>query len=177
MSLLLTVPAAAQQGTGAPLPADSMAPDAQTVPPDSLPSGSVGDSVDNPHSMLGELTGGPDGSPTALRGNPLPGTSTSIPTANPAPVIPLPEREGKAAERETTGIEGQCDPVVGLGNCPDRPSATNAEAGEGAGASASAVEGAGAASSSAGNGEDDVSVPPPSGTTNGGAIGTGGATN
>lgn len=83
----------------------------------------------NPHSMLPALTGGPLGSPTALRGNPVPGTSTSIPTTNPARVMPLPVREGKPLEREDTGIDGQCDPVVSLGACPERPASTAAQNG------------------------------------------------
>lgn len=76
----------------------------------------------NPHEMLGDLTGGPAGSPSAERGNPRPGTSTSIPTVNPAPVIPLAERTG-GTSAENTGIAGQCDPNVGLGNCPQVPGA------------------------------------------------------
>lgn len=73
--------------------------------------------------MLPALTGGPLGSPTALRGNPVPGTSTSIPTANPASVLPLPAREGKPVEQEDTGIDGQCDPVVSPNTCPPPPEA------------------------------------------------------
>lgn len=112
------------QDADVPLPPDSMVPDSMredaagaTLPSQNtlpLPPG-----VENPHEVLGELSGGPAGSPTALRGNPLPGTSTSIPTTNPAPVLPLPERQGQVTERENTGIQGQCDPVVGLGNCPE----------------------------------------------------------
>lgn len=161
MSLLLTVPAVAQQGTGAPLPPDSMAETPQ-APSDSLPPGAAGETTDNPHEMLPALTGGPDGSPTALRGNPVPGTSTSIPTVNPAPVRPLPERQGQTVTREDTGIQGQCDPVVGLADCPERPPAS-AEAAGAAGAPASAAS--------------DAAVPPASGPTDGGAAGSGGATN
>lgn len=118
MSPALSAPVFAQDAN-VPLPPDSMVQDAQgaTLPNSNtlpLPPG-----VENPHEVLGELSGGPAGSPTALRGNPLPGTSTSIPTTNPAPVLPLPERQGQVAERENTGIQGQCDPVVGLGNCPE----------------------------------------------------------
>lgn len=72
----------------------------------------------NPHALLGELNGGPDGSPTAQRGNPRPGTSTSIPTAHPATVQPLEHRAGdEDVAIEDTGIQGQCDPVVSIG-CP-----------------------------------------------------------
>lgn len=75
--------------------------------------------VQDPHEMLPALSGGPAGSPTAQRGNPVPGTSTSIPTVNPATVRPLeqqrPGNENVAVE--DTGIEGQCDPVVSIG-CP-----------------------------------------------------------
>lgn len=80
-----------------------------------------GEAPTNPHEMLDALSGGPDGSPTARRGNPLPGTSTSIPTTNPATIHPLPAREGEPASTENTGIDGQCDPVVGFSDCPDRP--------------------------------------------------------
>jgi len=80
-----------------------------------------GEAPTNPHEMLDALSGGPDGSPTARRGNPLPGTSTSIPTTNPATIHPLPAREGEPVSTENTGIDGQCDPVVGFSDCPDRP--------------------------------------------------------
>ncbi len=106
VSLLLSAPLLAQSA-------------AETKPVAPVLQESAGDMPANPHEMLGELTGGPDGSPTALRGNPLPGTSTSIPTTNPAPVVPLSERQGQPVDCERTGIEGQCDPVVGLGNCPE----------------------------------------------------------
>lgn len=125
----LATAAAASLLLSAPLLAQSAA-ETQAVAP--VPQESAGDVPANPHEMLGELTGGPDGSPTALRGNPLPGTSTSIPTTNPAPVVPLAERQGQPVDRERTGIEGQCDPVVGLGNCPEpsqvRPGLRDADA-------------------------------------------------
>ena len=40
--------------------------------------------------------------------------------AEPNGVPPLPERQGQTAEREDTGIEGQCDPVTSIG-CPALP--------------------------------------------------------
>lgn len=130
MAVLLAAPGFAQDpapggavppapGEAAPLagnPAPDQ-PDAVAVPP--ATAAGAAEPAD-PHLKLPALTGGPDGSPTALRGNPLPGTSTSIPTANPASVAPLPERQGLPAETENTGIEGQCDPVVGIG-CPALP--------------------------------------------------------
>lgn len=73
----------------------------------------------DPHALLDDLSGGPQGSPTAQRGNPQPGTSTSIPTTNPATVRPVEqERAGNSdISVEDTGFEGQCDPVVSIG-CP-----------------------------------------------------------
>lgn len=71
------------------------------------------------HALLDDLSGGPEGSPTAQRSNPQPGTSTSIPTTNPATVRRV-EQERPGNENmavEDTGIEGQCDPVVSIG-CP-----------------------------------------------------------
>lgn len=112
-ALILALPALAQD---TPPPSADAAPEAEAVQTD-------GAAPANPHAMLPALTGGPLGSPTALRGNPVPGTSTSIPTTNPARVMPLPAREGKPVERENTGIDGQCDPVVSLGTCPPRPEA------------------------------------------------------
>lgn len=132
MAALLATPVLAQQTVpapagGAPEAPAATAPVADNVAPDqpdavavpTAPAAGGGEPAD-PHLMLPALTGGPDGSPTALRGNPLPGTSTSIPTANPAGVPPLPERQGQTAEREDTGIEGQCDPVTSIG-CPALP--------------------------------------------------------
>lgn len=107
LSVLLVVPVLAQQPAQPPS-SGSGAPNAG------------GEVLRNPHEMLDALAGGPDGSPTARRRNPLPGTSTSIPTMNPTPVAPLSNpRRGETGEN--TGIDGQCDPVVGLGNCPERP--------------------------------------------------------
>lgn len=110
--LMLTVPALAQD---APPPATPEAATPEVLAPEAA--------ADDPHAMLPALTGGPMGSPTALRGNPVPGTSTAIPTTNPADVMPLPVREGRPLGREDTGIDGQCDPVVSLANCPERPAA------------------------------------------------------
>lgn len=133
MAALLAAPAFAQPAAPAGTPparaaadaaalADNPAPDEPDAVAVPAAPAADGTAPADPHLVLPALTGGPDGSPTALRGNPLPGTSTSIPTANPAGVPPLPERQGQAAEREDTGIEGQCDPVVSLG-CPDLPAA------------------------------------------------------
>lgn len=101
----------------------SMAQDTATVPQpsDSAPQPADARAVPNPHALLPPLEGGPDGSPTGRRGNPLPGTSTSIPTTNPATVSPLPDADGTFTRTENTGIEGQCDPVVSFGECPDIP--------------------------------------------------------
>lgn len=101
----------------------SVAQDTAAVPQsaDSAPQTADAGAVPNPHALLPPLEGGPDGSPTGRRGNPLPGTSTSIPTTNPATVHPLPNADGTFTRTEDTGIEGQCDPVVGLGECPDIP--------------------------------------------------------
>lgn len=101
----------------------SMAQDTATGPQaadSTIPAADAG-AVPNPHALLPPLEGGPDGSPTGRRGNPLPGTSTSIPTTNPATVDPLPDADGTLTRTENTGIKGQCDPVVGLGECPDIP--------------------------------------------------------
>ena len=114
VALILVSPALAQEAPSAPATPDAAQPEG-AAPGGSAPA--------NPHAMLPELTGGPLGSPTALHGNPVPGTSTSIPTANPATVTPLPAREGKPVEREDTGIDGQCDPAVSLNTCPQRPEA------------------------------------------------------
>lgn len=136
LAALLAAPVLAQQA--APSGAEMSGAGMQNPAPDepdavAAPTGEAGPA--DPHLKLPALTGGPDGSPTALRGNPLPGTSTSIPTANPAPVPPLPERQGQAAEQEDTGIEGQCDPVVSVG-CPTLavPDAAAPPASPGAGA-------------------------------------------
>lgn len=82
-------------------------------------TGTLGGPAADPHRLLDDLSGGPQGSPTAQRGNPQPGTSTSIPTTNPATIRPL-EQRGAGNENvavEDTGFEGQCDPVVSIG-CP-----------------------------------------------------------
>lgn len=137
MAALLAAPALAQQTPPAPAGGTAGGASAATAPmadnpapdqPDAVavPPAQGGGEPADPHLMLPALTGGPDGSPTALRGNPLPGTSTSIPTANPAGVPPLPERQGQTAEREDTGIEGQCDPVVSVG-CPALPAGAVAQ--------------------------------------------------
>lgn len=107
-------------------------------PPEVLEDGIV---PADPHAILGELAGGPDGSPTALRLNPLPGTSTSIPTMYPAAIPPIAERQGGTVVREETGIEGQCDPVVSLGECPP-PAAAQAAAQAATTGDAPAVTGA-----------------------------------
>lgn len=106
------------------LPWAAFAQQVPPPPPEVLEGGIV---PPDPHAVLGELAGGPDGSPTALRLNPLPGTSTSIPTMYPAAIPPIAEREGGTVVREETGIEGQCDPVVSLGECPP-PAAAAAQA-------------------------------------------------
>lgn len=113
-ALILVSPVLAQEAPSAPAAPEAAQP-GTAAPEGSAPA--------NPHAMLPALTGGPLGSPTALRGNPVPGTSTSIPTTNPASVMPLPAREGRPVEREDTGIDGQCDPVVSLNTCPPRPEA------------------------------------------------------
>lgn len=125
VTLLVLLPAAAVAQSGqsgmddppagvsaVPAPASSTSAD----PDGAAPEGQTGI---NPHALLGELNGGPGGSPTAQRGNPRPGTSTSIPTTNPATVEPLTQRgtDGDDDAVEDTGIAGQCDPVVSLG-CP-----------------------------------------------------------
>lgn len=116
---LLAAPAFAQETTGSPPPrGGDAAPEAG-----SETSGTAGEAPANPHEMLDELHGGPAGSPTARRGNPRPGTSTSIPTAHPARVTPLEIRQGADAAEDNTGIDGKCDPVVGLVDCPERPEA------------------------------------------------------
>lgn len=86
----------------------------------------AGTVANNPHEMLDQLSGGPLGSPTATRGNPLPGTSTSIPTTNPATVFPLGNPTGAGVWVEDTGIEGKCDPSQSFEKCPPRPAATPA---------------------------------------------------
>lgn len=156
LAALLAAPGLAQQaapapadlgGAAAPDNAASMADNPAPDEPDAAATpapGAEGAGPVDPHLKLPALTGGPDGSPTALRGNPLPGTSTSIPTANPASVSPLPERRGQKAETENTGIEGQCDPVVSVG-CPTLP---------GGGAPASAATDAAGSSGTAGTGTD-----------------------
>lgn len=112
LSVLLAGPVLAQEPAQQPPAPDQGAPNTPVT------------AYKNPHEMLGPLEGGPDGSPTARRGDPLPGTSTSIPTLNPTPVPPLSIRRGENRSTENTGIGGQCDPDVGLGNCPDRPPST-----------------------------------------------------
>lgn len=107
----------------------------------------------DPHRLLDEMSGGPQGSPTAQRGNPQPGTSTSIPTANPATVRPLEQRGGgnETVAVEDTGFEGQCDPVVSIG-CPavaDQLQPGTA-AGAGAGTAARPLAGDAAAGSAGG---------------------------
>ena len=160
VAALLATPVLAQQSAPAPAGgapdapaataplADDFAPDqpdAVAVP--TTPAAGGGEPAD-PHLMLPALTGGPDGSPTALRGNPLPGTSTSIPTANPAPVAPLPERAGQTNTVEDTGIEGQCDPNISVG-CPALP-VTAGAAPANSGAPAADAAGTGAAPTSGG---------------------------
>lgn len=98
------------------VPVAGLAQQVPPPPPEALEGGIV---PADPHAILDQLSGGPAGSPTALRLNPVPGTSTSIPTTNPAAVPPIAERQGQTVVREDTGIEGQCDPVVGFGDCPD----------------------------------------------------------
>lgn len=119
--VLLIASAAAAQDTGAPaatgpeagaLPAVSAA-----APASALTDAPNGAAVTNPHKMLGGLNGGSLGSPTATRGNPQPGTSTAIPTLNPAPVFPLGNPTGAGNWIGDTGIEGQCDPSVSFEDC------------------------------------------------------------
>lgn len=120
LSVLTVGPALAQAPAEPPQSSENDA--ATAAPPaggDS--SGTAGEADRDPHQMLDSLHGGPAGSPTARRSNPRPGTSTSIPTTHPATVTPLDIRRGADATEENTGIDGQCDPVVGLGNCPERP--------------------------------------------------------
>jgi len=121
-AMLISGPGLAQQTDQVPEPTEA------------LPQGTAGEAPANPHQMLDVLSGGPDGSPTARRGNPRPGTSTSIPTTNPATVHPLPAPAGEAASTENTGIDGQCDPVVGFRDCPPRPAPAGMQAGEASGA-------------------------------------------
>ncbi len=124
-ALLATLAAGAAVAQTAPAPGAS--PAVQLPPPAAPAAPGAATGQPNPHEMMGDLSGGPAGSPTAERGNPRPGTSTSIPTTNPAPVIPLAERTG-GTSAENTGIAGQCDPNVSLGNCPPDPAAAQAQA-------------------------------------------------
>ena len=89
--------------------------------PASMAQDAAGTVANNPHEMLAQLSGGPLGSPTATRGNPLPGTSTSIPTTNPATVFPLGNPSGAGKWVEDTGLEGKCDPSQSFEKCPERP--------------------------------------------------------
>lgn len=112
------------------LPVAALAQAAPTEAPDaaSAPAKSTGAAEtppapeNNPHLLLNELHGGPAGSPTAQRGNPQPGTSTSIPTINPADVKPITAQGRRVTDEavEDTGIDGQCDPNVSFG-CPTIP--------------------------------------------------------
>ncbi|MBB1491212.1 MULTISPECIES: hypothetical protein [unclassified Paracoccus (in: a-proteobacteria)] len=122
LSVLLPVAALAQT------PAPSADTGASAVPAQSSGTpaqgavggaGAAADPAADPHRLLDEMSGGPQGSPTAQRGNPQPGTSTSIPTTNPATIRPVEqERAGNSDMAvEDTGFEGQCDPVVSIG-CP-----------------------------------------------------------
>ena len=138
LAAMLAAPGLAQQAVPAPGGAAPLAGSPASGGPDGAAASAENAGPADPHLKLPALTGGPQGSPTALRGNPVPGTSTSIPTANPASVAPLPERMGQKAETEDTGIEGQCDPVVSIG-CPTLPGG----AGQG-GAPAPATDAAGA---------------------------------
>lgn len=130
---LVLAPAAMAQDAAAPdTPASETA---QPVPaPESGAAGlqdAVGTVANNPHEMLDQLSGGPLGSPTATRGNPLPGTSTSIPTTNPATVFPLGNPSGAGKWVEDTGLEGKCDPSQSFEKCPERPATKpSAEIGE-----------------------------------------------
>lgn len=118
LSALLPVAGLAQT----PAPAADTGASAAAAPSSDAPAQggmeAAGAAAD-PHRLLDDLSGGPQGSPTAQRGNPQPGTSTSIPTTHPATGRPL-EQRGAGNENvtvEDTGIEGQCDPVVTFG-CP-----------------------------------------------------------
>lgn len=117
-ALLLAGAVHAQDAATAPADAAPQAAQALPAPSADAPQAG-GEALKDPHAMLPALTGGPSGSPTSQRGNPVPGTSTSIPTTNPATVRPLPRLgpDGQEIAVEDTGIEGQCDPVVTLG-CP-----------------------------------------------------------
>lgn len=169
-AILLATAGLAQEAASVPPAPAPPEPALQAASPAAAPSEAAlqAESTErpNPHAMLPALTGGPLGSPTALRGNPVPGTSTSIPTMNPARVAPLPAREGKPVERENTGIDGQCDPVVSFGECPNLPAAAAAQAATtgAAPAPASAATGAANAETSVqpgtgqiGNGQTDSS--------------------
>ena len=116
---LFAAPACAQDAAPAPSAAASAAaPALSGGAPDPAAGGAPQKPV-HPAGLLDKLNGGPEGSPTAQRGNPQPGTSTSIPTTNPAPIRPV-QQQGPASSDlavENTGIEGQCDPVVRIG-CP-----------------------------------------------------------
>lgn len=127
---LLLAPAAMAQDAAVPAPAESeslvqpVAESGGDTTPAADAAGSqdgAGTYANNPHEMLDELSGGPLGSPTATRGNPLPGTSTAIPTTNPATVFPLSNPTGAGVWIEDTGIDGQCDPSQSFGKCPERP--------------------------------------------------------
>lgn len=120
-ALLMASAGLAQDSTPAAGSDASAAPPAAAVPATGAASGAgapQGAAAD-PHRLLDDMSGGPQGSPTAQRGNPQPGTSTSIPTTNPATVRPVEqERAGNSnIAVEDTGFEGQCDPVVSIG-CP-----------------------------------------------------------
>lgn len=123
LALMLGAPAVAQNAASAP--AAGAAPQVSEAvvapPPADAPAGAASaPTPSDPHAGLPGLNGGPAGSPTAERGNPRPGTSTAIPTTNPAPVAPLAERaRNEPAENAATAAE--CDPVVSLANCVDDP--------------------------------------------------------
>ncbi|MRX50121.1 hypothetical protein GI374_06575 [Paracoccus sp. S-4012] len=126
LAFSVLVPTAVQAQTASPAAnADAASPGTPIAAPEAAApgaeTGAATGALRNPHRLLPELSGGPQGSPTSQRGNPQPGTSTSIPTTNPATVRPVEQErlgpDGQAVSIEDTGIEGQCDPVVSLG-CP-----------------------------------------------------------
>lgn len=123
-ALLIASAGLAQDGAPAAGAGASSAPPAAagaTMPAAAAPADGAATqgAAADPHRLLDDMSGGPQGSPTAQRGNPQPGTSTSIPTTNPATVRPLEQRGAGNADVavEDTGFEGQCDPVVSIG-CP-----------------------------------------------------------
>ena len=101
----------------APASASPAVPEAANAPASALTDAPGADTAVNPHKMMGELSGGPLGTPTATRGNPQPGTSTAIPTLNPTPVFPLGNPTGAGNWIGDTGIEGQCDPSISFEDC------------------------------------------------------------